>query len=157
MCAFLKMTNDISAAEISAGIVCICVPTIAALGHRRRRRPSTSILNGQSYPRSPRSFGPNQPTGLTERGLFNAEYLEMRDKGSLHSDLVSQYAVITAIRGGTTTPRAVVEGVRGGCGCRTLGITSSPASGGESNSESTRAADGRGGIMKSFRIEQSYV
>ena len=110
------LTNANSAAEISTGIICVCLPTLAALGHRRRRRPSTSILNGQSYPRSTRRFDPDQPTSLNEKDLYNTEDSGVRGNGSQHSDLVPQYAVVTAIRGGATSPPAVKEDVRGSCG-----------------------------------------
>lgn len=151
------LTNAISAAEISTGILCVCLPTLAALGHRRRRRPSSSILNGQSYPRSTRCFGPDQPTSLNEKDLYNTEDSGVRENGSSRSDLVTQYAVITAIRGGATSPRAVMDGVRGCCAGRTLESTSPLAPEEVTNHESAIAADGGGGIMKSFRIEQSYV
>lgn len=156
MLLFLTLVNGTSAAEISAGIICVCIPTLAALGHRRRRRPSASILNGESYPRSPRCFGPDQPTSLNEKDLFNTEYLEVRENCSRRSGQVPQYAVITAIRGGAATPRAVIESVRGGSGRRTVENTIAPAPAGGANNESAIAADG-GGIMKSFRIEQSYI
>lgn len=156
MFLFLTLTNGISAAEISSGIICVCLPTLAALGHRRRRRPSTSILNGQSYPRSPRCFGRDPSTSLSTKALFNTECLEVGENGSRRSDPVSQYAVITTIRG-VTTNHVLLEGVSGSDGLRTLEITSSPRSGGDTNSESAIATDGGGGIMKSVRIEQSYV
>lgn len=146
-----------SAAEISTGIICVCLPTLAALGRRRRRRrrPSTSIVNGKSYPRSNRFLGSIQPTSFNEKDTLRTHYSEVPEDGLRCSDLVSQYAVITAIRGGATSPSAAMEGVRGDHGRRTLGVTFSPASGGEIDNESAIPAGGGGGIMKTFRIEQS--
>ncbi|MCJ1269460.1 hypothetical protein MMC22_009352 [Lobaria immixta] len=135
-----------SAAEISTGIICVCLPILPALSRPRRPRPSTSILNGRLNARSPKRFGPEQPTNLNERELFNTEYLELEEHGPSRSDPVTQCAVITAISGGATSLCAVMDGVR----------TSSPAPEGETCSESAIAVDGGGGIMKSFRIEQSY-
>lgn len=148
MC-FLITDNLLSAAEISTGIICACLPTLAALGHPRRRQPSTSILNGKSYPRSPRSFGSHKPTGLDERYLFSTEFLASRE---LESE--SQFAVITAIRGGTATPRAMMEGVCAGGDRKTMDVTSCALSAGNGmDKDSTLVPEG-GGIMKSFRIEQ---
>ena len=156
MRVFLTLVNGTSAAEISTGIICVCLPILAALSRPRRPRPSTSILNGKLYPRSPRCFGPDQPTSLNEKDLFNTEYLKVRENGSRGSGQAPQYAVVTAIRGGATPPRAVMESVRGGSGRRTVESTIAPVPAGEANNESAIAADG-GGIVKSFRIEQSYV
>lgn len=150
MCFFIT-DNLISAAEISTGIICACLPTLAALGHHRRRQPSTSILNGKCYPRSPRCFGSHQLTSLDERYLFSTEFLASREH-----DSESQFAVTTAIRGGTATPRAMMEGVCAGDGRKTMEVTSCAVSGGNGiDKDSTLVAEG-GGIMKSFRIEQFH-
>ena len=38
-----------SAAEVSTGLICVCIPTLAALKLRRGPlRPTQSIINGQS-------------------------------------------------------------------------------------------------------------
>lgn len=153
---FFDIDNGISTAEISTGIVCVCLPTLGALGHRRRHRPSPSILNGHSYLRSIRSSGPDQPTSLNDKELLDSEYLEVRDKDRRRSDAGSKYAVITAIRGGASTPSTDVEGTHGSSGHRPPEHRFYPGSDIEMNDESAIAADGGGGIMKSFRIEQSY-
>lgn len=93
-------------------------------------------MNGKSYPRSNLFLGSLQPSSLNEKDMFKTECSEVAEDGLPCSDLVSQYAVITAIKGGA-------------------GITFSPASGGEINNESAIPAGGEGGIMKTFRIEQS--
>lgn len=79
----------------------------------------------------------------------------MRENESSIADPVPRYAVITAIRGGVGTPRAALEGARGGPGRRTPEIHTPLALDEEMNDTSAITAD-RGGIMKSYRIEQSY-
>ncbi|MCJ1423886.1 hypothetical protein MMC29_001771 [Sticta canariensis] len=153
---FFDIDNVISTAEISTGVVCVCLPTLGALGHRRRHRPSTSILNGHSYLRSIRSLGPDQPTSLNDKELLDSEYLEVRDRDPRRSNAGSKYAVITAIRGGASTPSTDAEGAHGSSGRRPPETRFSPTSDIEMNDQSAIAPDGGGGIMKSFRIEQSY-
>ncbi|MCJ1468559.1 hypothetical protein MMC07_007188 [Pseudocyphellaria aurata] len=145
-----------SAAEISTGIICICLPTLGALAQHRHHRPSSTILNGKFHSRSTRCSGPNPLTSsFNERDVFSNEYLELRENKPGRSDPTSKYAVFTAIRGGPSTPHSGMEEPRSSCECRGPEIYTTMLSDEEKCSEAAAAPDA-GGIMKSYRIEQSY-
>ena len=100
-------------------------------------------------------MGLDHPTSLNDKELLDGEYLEVGDRDRRRSNAGSKYAVITAIRGGASTPITDAEGSLGSSGRRPPEVHFAPTSDVEMN-ESAIAAEGGGGIMKSFRIEQSY-
>jgi len=144
-----------STAEVATGIICVCLPTLAALTHRRPRGPTTSIVNGQSNSRTGRSAGAQsyynrrkQPHDSDDQTLFhNGDYLELREGANNGASLgakVPQTAVVTGIIGGARA--SSTELARDGRG-----------EGGGRGEYGEEMEQGVGNIVKTVRIEQSYV
>ena len=97
-------------AEISSGVICVCIPTLAPLTRRRRPvRPSHSILQGLSESRKTHlGMKKRQPaTSLDERELWGgaSEELDLQEPLSTHTRRYSRQgppdvAVFTGIEGG---------------------------------------------------------
>ena len=138
-----------SAAEVSTGLICVCIPTLAPLAHQRRPvRPSESVLNGESHSRRIHLPGTKKSTSLDEQELWSKVDLELQQQHS------SSYTV-----GIRAPPTAVVTGIEGGLkkpvvqdGGPGMYETAFENSGGDLN-EPTRATD----ILTTVRMEHSYV
>ena len=121
----------IRAAEVSTGLICVCVPTLAALTHRRGpSKPTHSIINGQTKGHSRRSD--RRPSSLD---LFDR--IEM-----LPSEVGLEY------------PVGVVTGIEGG-------LHKNEKEGGQRYAYMDASGEEGGGkatgIMTTVSIEQTYV
>lgn len=133
------------AAELSTGIICVCLPTLAALRQRKSKGPSDSILNGISNPTHAQYLRWKQKASLNDRDLFSVDYVEM-EEGSCHST-------------GENLPSTAVTEREGGQSYRTrennvLKVKETmPADSREELSQSSP----RRGILKTTTIEQSLA
>lgn len=136
----------LSTAEISTGIICVCLPTLAAFTHRRSRGPSTSIVNGDSNTHRTTSSSRKQHLGLNDPSLFEGEYIELGAGSSQDVDLrMTAGLVVTGIRGGTTSPLSrdsIVEAQE-----------TTPLGAKEALDRSVQGMN----IVKTVRIEQSHT
>lgn len=135
-----------STAEISTGIICVCLPTLAVFTHRRSRGPSTSIVNGECHMHRAMSSPRKQNLGLKDHGLFDGEYLELGPASSRQFDLkIIPDGVATGNRGEHTSP-VVQGGSRSALGVIPIGTE-------EMLDESTLGMK----IVKTVRLEQSLT
>ena len=131
-----------STAEVSSGLICVCIPTLAALGHRRPLKPATSILNS----RCTKFSGRKGPSSLDEENLFDKGDLELGERRfSSACNQVPLSAVITGIKGGPESLRKQ----EGHLTTQEIELTDS----GEDLEVSARGSD----IIKTVRIEHSYA
>ena len=131
-----------STAEISTGICCVCLPTLAALPHRHRRRPSASILKHVYHS----AHSQRHALTLDERTGRDSKYIELKENGSKSiSSAIPTNAVVTEISGGAESTTAQSEGSR----IHDLALRAS-----EEQSDRQHL---RMNIMKTVGIEQSYV
>lgn len=132
----------VSAAEISTGICCVCLPTLAALAHRGRRRPSTSILKNAH-----RSAHSQRHALTLDKSIGNNDdYIELKENGS-HSNgiTIPPNAVVTKISGGAEPFTMQSEGSM----IKDLALRASE--------EQSDGKNLRLNIMKTVGIEQSYI
>ena len=132
---------------MSAGLICVCVPTLAALAHRRRpTRPSDSIVQGRTNSRHINFPGPKTYTSLDEQGLWDGSNVELQRR---NSDIV----------GVLVPPAAVVTGIRGGWDAKYKleGEDGSLDTGRTRTGEELDAANRAAGIVTTVRMEHSYV
>jgi len=128
-------------AEISTGLVCVCVPTLAPLAHRRTpARPTASIIAGAS---GSRRLGSKKPESLDEQGLWDRGDLELQQQASYPN-----------FSGGGPLKGTVVTGIEGGV----RGPNSKRGAGDSADSvEESEDAHRPGGILTTVSVEQSYV
>lgn len=136
-----------SAAEVTSGFICVCVPALAPLAHRRRPlRPSDSIIKGHSNSRRVDLSGNKESDSLEELQPRSEGDFELRANNpytaALHPPAI---AVVTSIRGG------VRGDARPNNNDRRLTIGSADT--GEQISASSRGA----GIFTTVKMEHSYV
>ena len=138
-----------SAAEVSTGLICVCIPTLAPLAYRRRPvRPSESVLNGESRSRRIHLPGTKTSTSLDEQELWSKVDLELQQQhGSSHTVGIRAppTAVVTGIEGGLEKPVLQDGGHR-------MYDTAFENRGGDLD-EPSRAMD----ILTTVRMEHSYV
>lgn len=131
-------TNHHREAEVSMGLICVCIPTLAPLARKRGPPgPSPSILNGATVARRKYYGGSTKKsTSLDDDRLF--------DKlAAGHSTLVQ-------------LPVAVVTGIAGGLDAGThgeLGIEMKNSQRAQSGEDLDRSD----GIVATVRMEHSYV
>ena len=132
-----------SAAEVSSGLICVCIPTLASLSHRRPARPSDSILQGRTNTRHTKFSGPNASTSLGEQELWDRADVELQHGYSDPADvLVPPSAVMMRIKGGSLTGHELDGDNRLlDTGCKGIG----------------EEADDENRIPNTVRIEHSYV
>ena len=122
-----------SAAELSAGLICTCLPTIPALFSRRPTSRSDRTLKMDSRSRHLRK----QPTDLSDKDPFNRDYVELNE-GNFQNE------------GVVTLPAAVATDIEGG---KPRGIQ---ASGPEDLEAKGDELTQRPAIMKTVVVEQSH-
>ena len=136
-----------SAAEVSTGLICVCVPALAPLAHRRRQArasASASARNDRSNSRHIYSFGKKKSASpsLDEQDLWSRNDLELQQPHGIYRTAgfkVPPSTVVTGIEGGVRLPSRQGEAHFGGFG--------------EDADEPTRGA----GILTTTRIEHSYL
>lgn len=97
-----------SIAEVSTGIICVCLLTLRAFTRRRCRGPSISIVNGDSNMQSVIS-SPRKQKLVLNIDLFDREYIELEPESSQPVDFkVIPSGVASRVRGGSISP--IVEG-----------------------------------------------
>jgi len=120
------------AAEVSTGLICVCVPTLAALAQSRGPlKPTHSIVNGQS----------NINTRRSARRQSSLDYLDKIEMLPNQGKLKMPIGVVTGIEGGVHR-REKEDGERYG----SIDASGDEEVGGEAK-----------GIMTTVRIEQTYV
>lgn len=128
-------------AEISTGLICVCVPTLAPLAHRRKpARPTASIIAGAS---GSRRMGNKKPDSLDEQGLWDRGDLELQQQASYPSFSGRgplKGIVITGIQGGVRRPSA-----KHGAGDSADSV------------DESEDAHRPGGILTTVSVEQSYI
>lgn len=91
-----------STAEVSTGIICVCLPTLAALARPNRRGPTASIMNGQSNSRGQSYYRRKQLGDSDDQTLVSGNYLELGERNHDNPGVqVPQRTVVTGIEGGT--------------------------------------------------------
>ena len=120
-------------AELSTGVICVCLPSISVLLHPRQRGPTVSILNGNSNSRRPQQSRPKQSSGHNGLDLYHEEYLQLTE------------SVITGIKGGAH-PSMMQDDGHGLQGTTLADST-------EKVDESAQGSK----ITKTVEIEQSYA
>ena len=136
-----------SAAEVSTGLICVCVPALAPLAHRRRQArasASASARIDRSNSRRIYSLGKKKSASpsLEEQDLWSRNDLELQQPHGVYKAAgvkVPTSTVVTGIEGGVRRPSRQDEAHRGGLG--------------EDMEESTRGP----GILTTTRIEHSYL
>ena len=123
-----------STAELSAGLICTCLPTIPAIV--RRPRNSRSGRTPEKNSQSRRTFTRKQPTNSSDQDPFNREYFEL-------SEGYSQKAVFEGL------PAAVATDIEGG---KSHGIQDTGPLGSESIEDEILP---RQAIVKTVVVEQS--
>ncbi|MCJ1268849.1 hypothetical protein MMC22_008737 [Lobaria immixta] len=138
-----------AAAELSTGIICVCLPTLAALRQCRPKGPSESILNGISNTAHAQYLRWKQNPSLNDRDLLSVDYVEM-EEGSCHTGggSVPTTAVNTGIDGKGNKFRNTQENDVP----KTQDIGPAAASREELNRSTPRR-----GILKTTTIEQSLA
>lgn len=122
-----------STAEVSTGVICICLPPLSVLLHPRQRGPTASILNGSSNSRRTQHSRRKQSSSHDGSDLYHEEYLQMRE------------GVMTGIKGGAHPSKMQDDGH----GFQGTTVTDST----EGVDESAQGPN----IMKTVRIEHSYA
>ncbi|KAL8685188.1 MAG: hypothetical protein Q9224_005921 [Gallowayella concinna] len=95
-------------AEITTGLICVCVPELAALARRRHRdtrRPSESIVNGSATTRRTGRHKPRRLGSLDEEEPWDT--IQLREKSYAEESnevALPPAAVVTKIKGGIVTP-----------------------------------------------------
>lgn len=128
---------------MSSGLICVCIPTLAALSHRRPAGPSDSILQGRSNTRRTKLSGLKASASLEEQELWDRGDVEAPHGTSEHVDvLIPPSAVITGIHGGSL-PGHKLDGDNRfpGTACKSIG----------------EEADDGNRILTTVRMEHSYV
>lgn len=132
----------ISTAEISTGLCCVCLPTLAVLHHRHRRRPSASILKRAYHS----AHSQRHALTLNERTVHDSKYIELQENSSKSISItIPTNAVVTEISGGAESTTAQSEGSK----IHDLSLRASE--------EQSRRNHLRLNIVKTVGIEQSYV
>ena len=136
-----------SAAEVTTGLVCVCVPALAPLAHRRRQARASGSASARIeksnsrriYSLSKRKSG---SPSLDEQDLWSRNDLELQQPHSVYKTAgvkVPPSTVITGIEGGVRPPSRQGEVHFGGFG--------------EDSEEANRGT----GILTTTRIEHSYL
>lgn len=99
-----------STAEVSTGVICICLPPLSVCFSRSKlqKGPTQSILNGaihkspsNSY-RSKGKVGLDSALALNDEAILNADYLELKNTSSYKLRVErSQRSQVARIIGGT--------------------------------------------------------
>ena len=143
---FLRSTlvlTSTRAAEISTGLICVCIPTLAALVTRPHSlKPTRSIVNGEYNSRHGQLSGKRPPPSLDEQNLFDRVDIELQEDNFNATGLrIPESVVVTGIEGGNKRPS--ILGIQDGGSV-------------DSHEERDERTNGMG-IMKTVRIEQSYL
>ena len=125
-----------STAELSAGVICTCLPTVPAILSRRRTSRSDRNPEMDSRSRHLRTLTRRLPTSLSDQDTFNREYLELCE-GHVHDGGVEATS--------TTVAADIERGKLGGM------HANGPMDLGAKEDELTQ----RPAIMKTVVIEQS--
>ncbi|KAL8722748.1 MAG: hypothetical protein Q9225_000809 [Loekoesia sp. 1 TL-2023] len=135
------------AAEISTGLICVCIPELKAFARHRRRasRPSDSILNGATTSRRSKPYDTMKHGSLDEQALWDG--IKLNEAQSLADIGVFEgfpAAVTTDIKGGVKLSKGMSRE-------KTL-----PAEGDIDNPAlNTEEPARKVGIFTSVRMEQS--
>ena len=132
-----------SAAEVSSGLICVCIPALASFSHRRPAGPSDSILQGRSNSRRTKVSGLKASASLEEQELWDRGDVDLQHGTSEHVDvLIPPSAVVTGIHGGSL-PGQKLDGDNQflGTACKCSG----------------EEADDANRILTTVRMEHSYV
>lgn len=92
-----------SGAELSAGLVCVCLPTIPILlPCRSRRSPSSKTLERHSRPCHLRTFARKQPSNISDEESLNRVYSDF-GRGFSQGGAIEPLptTIVTAIEGGS--------------------------------------------------------
>ena len=90
-----------SAAEVSAGLICTCLPTIPAIVSRRRTSGNDRTPEIDPRALHLRTLTRKQPTGLSDQNPLDGVYLELGEGNSQDGgNQVFPAAVATDIEGG---------------------------------------------------------
>ena len=93
-----------SAAEVTAGIICTCLPTLPTLLRPKRASPSPTALKSSSTSRHLRSSGRKQTTNTSDQDFLNREYIELGEQLFNPTDLRALPSTVVAIKGGASPP-----------------------------------------------------
>ena len=99
-----------SAAEVSTGLICVCVPALAPLAHRRRSaRASASARIDKSNSRRIYSLGKKKSASpsLDEQDLWSRNDLELQQPHNVYKTAgvnLPMSTVVTGIEGGVRLP-----------------------------------------------------
>ena len=134
------------AAEVTTGLICVCVPALAPLAHRRRQaRASGSASARVERSNSRRIYSLSKrksaSPSLDEQDLWSRNDLELQQPHSVYKTAgvkVPPSTVVTGIEGGVRLPSRQGEAHFGGFG---------------EDAESNRGP----GILTTTRIEHSYL
>lgn len=132
-----------SAAEISTGVICVCLPTLAALRRRTSKGPSSSILHGISKSTRVESHEWERSAGLSHQDPISGDYIEMEEGSCQDSRRLSANGVFTEIEGGADDCRVLA------CDLKTQDLASACAG------EKSNLSGAGQGILKTMTIEQS--
>ena len=136
-----------SAAEVATGLICVCVPALAPLAHRRRQArasASASARIDKSNSRRIYSLGKRKSASpsLDEQDLWSRNDLELQQPHNVYKTAgvnLPMSTVVTGIEGGVRLPSRQDGAHHGGFG--------------EDAEERPRGP----GILTTTRIEHSYL
>ena len=141
-----KLLTLCRTAEVCSGVICTCLPVLPALFKRdSSRKPGSSIIDGSTDRRNPRSFQRHsQFPPNSDHELLNDTYLELNEDYQYGRGTKTPFhAITTNIKGGATTPQAT--------------RSRSPEASDRESEDSGKKSLHEGGIMRTVRIEQSNV
>ena len=92
-------------AELSAGLICICLPTLPALLRLGRGSKKAKVPGTNSYSRHKRTFTRKQNLSLSDQEPFSRVSLELNEGASYNATETLPTTMVTDIEGGV--PEAV--------------------------------------------------
>lgn len=135
-----------AAAEVSTGLLCVCVPALAPLAHRRRQArasasASASARNDRSNTRRIYSLGKKNSASpsLEEQDLWSRNDLELQQPHNVYKTAGVKSTVVTGIEGGVRLHSRQDEAHLGAFG------------------EDAESPPRGPGILTTTRIEHSYL
>ena len=143
--SFWMLLTKSSTAEVSTGILIICLPPLSALLRGSQSKPSATIINGESISHRTQSSKKKRSRSNTDLDLYHEEYLELSGRSSHSVATHTSVEPISRIQDKAKFP--VIKD-------RTLAVQdTSPTNRGDERSTSVRGAD----ILKTVTIENSYM
>ena len=94
-----------SAAELTAGVICMCLPTIPVLFSRRRSSRRARNVGGSPRSHHLPGFTRKKPTNLSDQDPFDEESFQLGVRYGQVGDIEAPPpAVVTNIEGGNSAP-----------------------------------------------------